>query len=106
MFNKVSVPVLGMIQNMATHVCSNCGHEDPVFGSEGGANLANEYDSRLLANIPLSRQIRETSDAGQPIVIAEPESVGALAYRSAAAEVMASLNTSARPAAPTISMTD
>ena len=106
MFNKVSVPVLGMIQNMATHVCSNCGHEDPVFGSEGGVNLANEYDSRLLANIPLSRQIRETSDAGQPIVIAEPESVGAMAYRDAAAEVMASLDAARRPATPTISMTD
>lgn len=106
MFNKVSVPVLGMIQNMATHVCSNCGHEDPVFGSEGGVNLANEYDSRLLANIPLSRQIRETSDAGQPIVVGDPESAGALAYRGAAAEVMASLNAAARPAAPTISMTD
>ena len=106
MFNKVSVPVLGIIQNMATHICSNCGHEDPVFGSEGGANLANEYDSRLLANIPLSRQIRETSDAGQPIVMAEPESVGAMAYQEAAVEVMASLNAAARPAAPTISMTD
>ena len=106
MFNKVSVPVLGMIQNMATHVCSNCGHEDPVFGSEGGVNLANEYDSRLLANIPLSRQIRETSDAGQPIVIAEPESAGAMAYRDAAAEVMASLDAATRPATPTISMTD
>ena len=106
MFNKVSVPVLGIIQNMATHICSNCGHEDPVFGSEGGANLANEYDSRLLANIPLSRQIRETSDAGQPVVMTEPESVGAMAYQEAAAEVMASLNAAARPAAPTISMTD
>ena len=95
-----------MIQNMATHVCSNCGHEDPVFGSEGGVNLANEYDSRLLANIPLSRQIRETSDAGQPIVIAEPESVDAMAYRGAAAEVMASLDAATRPATPTISMTD
>ena len=106
MFKKVSVPVLGIIQNMATHVCSNCGHEDPVFGSEGGVNLANEYDSRLLANIPLSRQIRETSDAGQPIVIAEPESAGVMAYRDAAAEVMASLDAAVRPATPMISMTD
>jgi ATP-binding protein involved in chromosome partitioning len=106
MFNKVSVPVLGMIQNMATHVCSNCGHEDPIFGSEGGENLANEYDSRLLANIPLSRRIRETSDAGEPIVLAEPDDAGALAYRDAASVIMASLDKAARPAAPTISMTD
>ena len=98
--------MLGMIQNMATHVCSNCGHEDPVFGSEGGERLANEYDSRLLANIPLSRRIRETSDAGKPIVIAERESVDALAYRDAASEVMASLETTKQPATPTISMTD
>jgi ATP-binding protein involved in chromosome partitioning len=106
MFNKVSVPVLGMIQNMATHVCSNCGHEDPIFGSEGGENLANEYDSRLLANIPLSRRIRETSDAGEPIVLAEPDNAGALAYRDAASVIMASLDKATRPAAPTISMTD
>ena len=106
MFNKVSVPVLGMIQNMATHVCSNCGHEDPIFGSEGGENLANEYDSRLLANIPLSRRIRETSDAGEPIVLAEPDDAGALAYRDAASVIMASLDKAARPAAPTISITD
>jgi ATP-binding protein involved in chromosome partitioning len=106
MFNKVSVPVLGMIQNMATHVCSNCGHEDPIFGSEGGEHLANEYDSRLLANIPLSRRIRETSDAGEPIVLAEPVNAGALAYRDAASVIMASLDKAARPATPTISMTD
>lgn len=106
MFNKVSVPVLGMIQNMATHVCSSCGHEDPVFGSEGGERLANEYNSRLLANIPLSRRIRETSDAGEPIVIAERESADAVAYRNAAAEVMASLETAKQPASPIISMSD
>jgi len=87
-------------------VCPNCGHEDPVFGSDGGANLANEYNSRLLANIPLSRRIRETSDAGEPIVIAEPESVDALAYRDAVSEVMTSLEALKRPSMPTISMTD
>lgn len=106
MFNKVSVPVLGMIQNMATHVCSQCGHEDPVFGHEGGKALADEYNSRLLANIPLSRRIRETSDAGNPLVAAEPDSADATAYRTAAAEMVSVLETATSPVTPTISMTD
>ena len=59
MFQKVSVPIIGMVQNMATHICSNCGHEDPVFGSDGGQTLANEYEAPVLANIPLSRVIRK-----------------------------------------------
>ena len=76
MFQKVSVPILGMVQNMATHVCSNCGHEDPVFGSEGGDSLAKEYNAEVIADIPLSRQIRETSDAGLPIVLADTQGRG------------------------------
>ena len=95
-----------MIQNMATHVCSQCGHQDPVFGHEGGKALADEYNSRLLANIPLSRRIRETSDAGNPLVAAEPDSADATAYRTAAAEMVSVLETATSPVTPTISMTD
>jgi ATP-binding protein involved in chromosome partitioning len=106
MFQKVSVPIVGMVQNMATHVCSNCGHEDPVFGSDGGERLANEYEAPVLANIPLSRVIRETSDAGAPISAVDKDGSVAAAYREAAAAVMASLSSSEAPRAPTISMTD
>jgi ATP-binding protein involved in chromosome partitioning len=106
MFQKVSVPILGMVQNMATHVCSNCGHEDPVFGSAGGDSLAKEYNGQVIADIPLSRQIRETSDAGLPIVLADTEGAVAGVYQKAAETLMKTLTDAQTPAAPTISMTD
>lgn len=106
MFQKVSVPILGMVQNMATHVCSNCGHEDPVFGSEGGDSLAKEYNAEVIADIPLSRQIRETSDAGLPIVLADKEGAVAGIYREAAQTLMKTVNDAQTPTAPTISMTE
>ena len=106
MFQKVSVPILGMVQNMATHVCSNCGHEDPVFGSEGGDSLAKEYNAEVIADIPLSRQIRETSDAGLPIVLADTQGAVAGVYQKAAATLMKTLIDAQTPSAPTISMTE
>jgi ATP-binding protein involved in chromosome partitioning len=106
MFQKVSVPILGMVQNMATHVCSNCGHEDPVFGSEGGDSLAKEYNAEVIADIPLSRQIRETSDAGLPIVLADIQGAVAGVYQKAAATLMKTLIDAQTPSAPTISMTE
>lgn len=106
MFQKVSVPILGMVQNMATHVCSNCGHEDPVFGSEGGDSLAKEYNAEVIADIPLSRQIRETSDAGLPIVLADTQGAVAGLYQKAAATLMKTLIDAQTPSAPTISMTE
>ena len=106
MFQRVSVPIVGMVQNMATHICSNCGHEDPIFGSGGGEILATEYEAPVLANIPLSRVIRETSDAGAPISAVDKDGSVAAAYREAAATVMATLSGSEAPRVPTISMTD
>ena len=106
MFEKVTVPVLGVVQNMATHVCTACGHEDPIFGSDGGIELADEYNARLLANIPLTRRIREESDGGAPIVIAAPDSTEADAYRQAVAAVMEQLKSQEAPATPTITMAD
>ena len=106
MFQKVSVPIVGMVQNMATYVCSHCGHEDPVFGSDGGEILANEYEAPVLANIPLSRVIRETSDSGAPISAIDKDGAVAAAYREAATAVMATLSESDGPRAPTISMTE
>ena len=69
MYNKLSIPCLGIIENMATHICSNCGHEDDIFGANGGEILANEYAVPLLGKLPLNKQIRLFSDSGTPIVL-------------------------------------
>jgi len=84
MFRKVSVPVLGVIENMSTHICSNCGHEEAIFGSGGGEKMAEEYDVRLLGSLPLDASIRAQTDSGNPTVIAAPDSAQAQAYFDAA----------------------
>ncbi|HLT91714.1 MAG TPA: iron-sulfur cluster carrier protein ApbC [Woeseiaceae bacterium] len=91
MFRKVSVPVLGIVENMSTHVCSNCGFEEPVFGSGGGERMAAEYDVELLGQLPLDRRIREQTDGGTPSVIAEPGGSVALAYQRTARRMAARL---------------
>ena len=80
MFKKVNVPVLGIIENMSTHICSKCGYEEAIFGSRGGQRLADEYRIDLLGQLPLDISIRENADAGRPSVVAEPESSVAAAY--------------------------
>lgn len=92
MFEKVEVPVLGLIENMAVHVCSNCGHAEHIFGSGGGEKMAAQYGVPLLGSLPLEITIREQGDAGQPIVVSAPDGVAAQAYRQTArrlAEVLA-----------------
>lgn len=74
MFEKVSVNILGVVENMATHVCSNCGHEEDIFGKDGGGKLAVEADVELLGQIPLAAKVRLEADAGKPTVVADPES--------------------------------
>ncbi len=69
MYNKLSIPCLGIIENMATHICTNCGHEDDIFGANGGKILANEYAVPLLGKLPLNKQIRLFSDSGTPVVL-------------------------------------
>ena len=91
MFRKVSVPVLGIVENMSTHVCTNCGHEEPLFGSGGGAQMAAEYDVPLLGALPLDLQIREQTDSGNPSVVAEPDGAVADAYRATARHMAARL---------------
>ncbi len=98
MFEKVQVPVLGLLENMAVHVCSNCGHVEHVFGQGGGARMAAQYDVPLLGSLPLELAIREQGDAGVPIVAAAPESAAAQACRDAARRVAQAL--AARPRAP------
>ena len=80
MFNKVKVPVLGIVENMSTHVCSQCNHEEAIFGAGGGAALAQQYGTELLASLPLSMAIRVLVDSGTPTVVAEPESAAANTY--------------------------
>jgi len=87
MFRKVSIPVLGVIENMSTHVCSACGHEDAIFGSGGAAKMIEDFDVRLLGQLPLDTQIREQTDGGRPTVVAAPESAVAQAFREAAWQV-------------------
>ena len=98
MFEKVEVPVLGLIENMAVHLCSNCGHTEHVFGAGGGERLAAQYQVPLLGSLPLDIRIRERGDAGVPVVIAEPGSAAANAYREAARRLLEEL--AKRPRAP------
>ncbi len=80
MFEKVAVPVLGIVENMSVHVCSNCGHVEHIFGAGGGARMAEQYGVRLLGELPLDARIREEADGGRPTVVAEPGSARAEAY--------------------------
>jgi len=91
MFEKVEVPVLGVIENMSTHVCSKCGHEEHIFGEGGGARMAKENNIDLLGQLPLDIRIRAETDGGKPTVIAEPESNIAQQYREIARRVAARL---------------
>jgi ATP-binding protein involved in chromosome partitioning len=108
MFQKVEVPVLGIVENMSTHVCSNCGHEEHVFGAGGGRKMAQQYGVELLAELPLDIRIREQADAGRPTVVAEPDSKLARAYLDMARHVAAGLAAAGRKQAPlpTISVED
>jgi ATP-binding protein involved in chromosome partitioning len=80
MFRKVEVPVLGVVENMSTHICSACGHEEAIFGSGGGQGMAEQYGIPLLGQLPLAIEIRAGLDAGRPIVSAQPDSAIAQAY--------------------------
>jgi ATP-binding protein involved in chromosome partitioning len=91
MFEKVSVPVLGVVENMSTHICSNCGNEEHIFGTGGGASMAEQYSVPLLGSLPLDIRIREEADSGHPTVIADPEGPLALRYREIARSAVAKL---------------
>jgi ATP-binding protein involved in chromosome partitioning len=95
MFEKVAVPVLGVVENMSTHICSRCGHEEHIFGAGGGTELAGQYHVPFLGELPLDLRIRECSDAGQPIVAADPAGPVARAYRDIARRSAARLAASA-----------
>jgi ATP-binding protein involved in chromosome partitioning len=93
MFEKVEVRVLGVVENMSMHVCSNCGHVEHLFGSGGGARMAAQYGVQLLGELPLDIRIREDADGGAPTVVAEPGSARAQAYFKMARRTAARLAT-------------
>lgn len=92
MFRKLEVPILGIVENMSSHVCSHCGEVDHIFGQKGGAKMAEEYRVHLLGSLPLNRRICEQADGGSPIVIAEPTCSIALMYREIARKMTARLS--------------
>ena len=98
MFEKVNVAVLGLVENMAQHVCSNCGHVEHLFGHGGAERMAAQYGVPLLGSLPLEIGIREQGDAGVPIVAVAPASAAAQAYRAAARRLLEELDK--RPRAP------
>ncbi|KRG68920.1 iron-sulfur cluster carrier protein ApbC [Pseudoxanthomonas dokdonensis] len=100
MFEKVNVPVLGIVENMSVHVCSNCGHSEHLFGDGGGQKMADSYGVPLLGSLPLDIRIREQGDAGQPVMVAQPDSAVAQAYLQAAGNLAAELDKRPRAAMP------
>lgn len=96
MFERVEVPILGVVENMSTHICSECGHEEHIFGEGGGQWMADEYKIDLIGTLPLDIRIREDADGGKPTVIADPNSKIALAYRDIARHAAAKLSMQGR----------
>ncbi|WJW76057.1 iron-sulfur cluster carrier protein ApbC [Thiohalobacter sp. IOR34] len=96
MFEKVEVPVLGIVENMSIHICSNCGHEEHIFGEGGGERMAEQYDVDFLGALPLDIRIREETDSGKPTVVAEPDSRIAQIYRDIARRTAAKLSQQAK----------
>ncbi|MFT5117050.1 MAG: ATP-binding protein involved in chromosome partitioning [Kiritimatiellia bacterium] len=91
MFDKVSIPVLGIVENMAVHQCSQCGHKEHIFGEGGGERIAKDYNSTLLGALPLALSIREDADSGKPSVVADPTSEVSQEYISIAQKIATQL---------------
>ncbi len=87
MFRSVEIPVLGVIENMSVHICSNCGHAEHIFGTGGGDKIASDYETDLLGSLPLTMSIREQADGGTPTVVADPDGEIAKIYRKVARRV-------------------
>jgi ATP-binding protein involved in chromosome partitioning len=93
MFEKVNVPILGIVENMALHICSQCGHAEPIFGQGGARRMATDYQAPWLGSLPLALAIREQADAGRPIVVSNPQSEAAGLYREIALRLAARVST-------------
>ncbi|MCB1936141.1 MAG: iron-sulfur cluster carrier protein ApbC [Nitrosomonas sp.] len=95
MFEKVGIPIFGIVENMSTHTCSNCGHTEPIFGAGGGGKMCQDYQVDFLGALPLDITIREHTDSGRPSVIAEPDSQIAQTYRTIARKIAVKVTESA-----------
>jgi ATP-binding protein involved in chromosome partitioning len=84
MFEKVDIPILGIVENMSTHICSNCGHAESIFGAGGGEKMCAEYGVEFLGALPLTMSIREQTDSGKPTVVADPDGPVATIYKEIA----------------------
>ncbi len=89
MFEKVGIPIIGIVENMAIHVCTQCGHAEHIFGSGGGEKMCKDYDVEFLGSLPLDIRIREQADSGKPTVVSDPEGAIAAVYRDIARKVAA-----------------
>jgi ATP-binding protein involved in chromosome partitioning len=96
MFEKVGIPILGVVENMSTHICSNCGHEEHIFGQGGAQRMCKEYGTELLGSLPLDINIREQADSGKPTVVADPDGRAAEIYRAIARRIAVKIAESAK----------
>lgn len=87
MFEKVNIPILGIVENMSIHVCSNCGHAEHIFGEGGGEKMCADYDTEFLGSLPLEMAIRQMADGGKPTVVGAPDSKSAEIYRAIARRI-------------------
>lgn len=106
MFKKVSVPILGVVENMSMHKCSHCGHEEAIFGTGGGDRLSHDYGVQVIGRLPLDITIRERTDDGNPVVASEPSHPASEAYARLAANVVAQLQRTGSAMQPSISISD
>jgi ATP-binding protein involved in chromosome partitioning len=107
MFEKVGVPILGIVENMAVHVCANCGHVEHIFGADGGKKMAEQYGVDYLGALPLDLSIREQADAGRPSVVSDPDGEIAVIYKAVARQMAVKIAAKAKDFSakfPTISI--
>ena len=91
MFEKVGIPIIGIVENMAIHICSQCGHQEHIFGSGGGARMSQDYKVDMLGALPLDISIREQADSGKPTVVSDPDGAVAKIYKQIARKVAAKI---------------
>ncbi len=96
MFEKVGIPILGIVENMSTHICSKCGHEEHIFGAGGAAKMCKDYDTEFLGSLPLDIRIREQTDSGKPTVVTDPDGPIAETYRKIARRVAVKISEQAK----------
>ena len=87
MFEKVGIPILGIVENMSIYVCPNCNHQEHIFGEGGGQKMCDEYDTTFLGSLPLNLSIREQADAGRPTVVADPDGAISSIYKAIARKI-------------------